>query len=177
MSAIIRLYWQIFRLQLGPDAVPASRSLLFVTALVYSLLNLGVWIWIEPGGLMQASISLALVTGGWLLALWGIMLLMGKVARYQQTLTALLGVNVILVLMSVPLHFFAGGALVDGGADEAMNESALTAVFRLLLLGLFVWGIFIEGFIYHRALDISPLQGNLLALAMSMGIIALLGMY
>jgi len=86
--------------------------------------------------------------------------------RYQQTLTALLGVNIILVLLSVPLRFVA---------DSLGEASALRMPIGFMLIGLFIWGVFIEGFIYHRALDISPLQGNLMALAMSMGIMALLG--
>ncbi len=166
MNAIIKLFWQICLQRTGPDAVPASSALLVFTGLLYGVLNLLVWVWTGPASLLQASGTLALVTGGWLLVLWGIMLMMGKTVRYQQTLTALLGVNVILVLLSVPLRFVA---------DSLGETSALRMPVGFMLIGLFVWGVFIEGFIYHRALDISPLQGNLMALAMSMGIMALLG--
>ena len=166
MNAIIQLFWQICRLRTGPDAVPTSSVLLIFTGLLYGGLNLFVWVWAGQESLLQASGTLAMVTGGWLLVLWGIMLLMGKKERYQQTLIALFGVNVILVLISVPLRFVA---------DSLGETSALRMPLGFMLIGLFVWGVFIEGFIYHRALDISPLQGNLMALAMSMGIMVLLG--
>ena len=105
MNAIIQLFWQICLLRTGPDAVPTSSVLLIITGLLYGVLNLFVWVWAGEESLLQASGTLAMVTGGWLLVLWGIMLLMGKKERYQQTLTALFGVNVLLVLISVPLRF------------------------------------------------------------------------
>ena len=166
MNAIIQLFWQICLQRRGPDEVPASSVLLIFTGLLYGVLNLFVWVWTGPASLLQASGTLVMATAGWLLVLWCIMLLMGKTGRYQQTLTALLGVNIILVLLSVPLRFVA---------DSLGEASALRMPIGFMLIGLFIWGVFIEGFIYHRALDISPLQGNLMALAMSMGIMALLG--
>ncbi|OUS00657.1 hypothetical protein A9Q81_10230 [Gammaproteobacteria bacterium 42_54_T18] len=166
MNAITQLFWQICLQRTGPDAVPVSSVLLMFTGLIYGGLNLFVWVWTGPATILQASATLAMVTGGWFLVLWGIMALMGKKGRYLQTLTALLGVNVILVLLSVPLRF---------AADSLGETSALRMPLGFMLIGLFVWGVFIEGFIYHRALDISPLQGNLMALAMSMGIMAMLG--
>lgn len=166
MKAIITLFWQICRLRLGPDEVPGSSVLLTVTGILYAVLNLLVWVWTSADGILKASATLGMITVGWLFVLWAIMLLMGKKARYQQTLIALLGVNCVLVLISVPFRF---------AADALPDESAIKLLLGMLLIGVFVWGVFIEGFIYHRALDISPLQGNLLALAMSMGIMALLG--
>ena len=166
MKAIITLFWQICRLRLGPEEVPASSVLLVVIGFLYGVLNLLAWVWTGSEGILEASATLAVITGGWLLVLWGIMLLMGKKARFQQTLIALFGVNCVLVLISMPLRF---------AADGLPDESGIKLGVGLLLVGVFVWGVFIEGFIYHRSLDISPLQGNLLALAMSMGIMALLG--
>ena len=166
MNAIIRLYWQICRLKLGPDAVPTSSVLLLVTSVIYVALTLGVWVWVSESGLLRTSVTLLVATTGWLGVLWGIMVFMGKVARYRQTITELFGINIILVLFSIPLRF---------AVNYFPEGSQVTFLVSLISIGLFVWGVFIEGFIYHRALDISPVQGNLLALAMSMGIMAILG--
>ncbi|OUS30319.1 hypothetical protein A9Q99_07565 [Gammaproteobacteria bacterium 45_16_T64] len=165
MSAIIRLFWQICRFQVGPESVPASSVLLCATGLTYFILNLAVWLWAGPDTLLEASFKLILVTAVWLGIVWAALLFKGKAARLSQCVCGLLGVNIVLLLISVPIRFLI---------DSVTAGSEVMFLLNLTLLAVLIWGIFVEGFIYHRALDISFQLGALMALSITVALLQFL---
>jgi len=71
----------------------------------------------------------------------------GLQGRWLQTALSLVGVDVILTLMSLPLL-----------ALNASVEQSLSAI-ELLYLVLVSWQLAAQSFIYHRSLNVGPFLG------------------
>lgn len=147
MKTILYFYWQLCLLRKAPQDIPASPSLLQLTALVYVLLgtllgSLGDTVLV---GLVQAALDLLLMVGFLKLALT----ITGHQDRFVQTLTALLGSGLILSGLAVPLMLVR----TLGYANQMPG---------LLWLWLFGWSILITGHILRHSLSVSLRMGVVL---------------
>ncbi|MEM9622356.1 MAG: hypothetical protein AAF993_11945 [Pseudomonadota bacterium] len=153
MSQIVLLYWRICIFVSGPDAVPASRTLLGATIVVNALLSIAMYMWVnEPDFLTAATLVTVSMagTGG---LVWVIMQLMDLRHRLPQTLTALYGVDIITTALTGLIAVFTN-----------VDEPGLTATGVSMVSLLMLWNLAIVAFIFHRALNIHLGFGMLVAL-------------
>lgn len=128
---ILRLYWDILRLKLGPQDLPVSKQLLVITALAQ--LGIALVLGATAGEPRAHSQALAVIDC-FVVLVWGAVLL--RVARrperFLQTATAIFGCTLLLHLLISPL------ALLQLGQDASSGLSVLAA-FVSYALGL--WGL------------------------------------
>ena len=163
MKALMTLFWRLAIFRAGPEDTPYSPSILAVVLMIWSGLQLMVGLAQSnvPAGLLLVSqwLALTVLLGGTLFLLS----FKGLRARWLQTATALVGVDVVLSIVNLPL--LAMGALL-GGASGGLE------IFYLLLVS---WQLAAQAFIFHRALNVGPFLGLAIAmmlLVLSFGTIA-----
>ncbi len=142
MYELIKTYWQLCLLRLGPQDLPNSSVLLYATLVVYLVVDFALTVLDLSFG---ASILAALIDAGLLLAFTGL-LLWGRSLpeRMTQAFTALLGSGALLGALAFPV-------LSWQFALGVKNPNILVP--SLLLLALFVWNITVVGHIFRHALS------------------------
>ena len=111
-------FFEICRLNKGPQDIPASRNLLTLCLVV---------IWFIVGsacGMLSQPIEKAVFAGVLEVALiiifsLALLQIRGKSERWVQMVTALAGTGIIISILALPLYLFIGI-----GADEAMPPLA-----------------------------------------------------
>jgi hypothetical protein len=148
MTRLITIWLDICLLRAGPQDLPASNVLLALALGAYALVALGV-------SLMSASLPAALgitAIDVLLMAAFASLLLRwtNKVARLNQTLTALGGTGALLGLLAWPLISMI---LRSQGQEEAPDLPVL------LWLGLLIWNLAVVAHIVRHALSTTFLTG------------------
>lgn len=142
MTALLRVFFDICLLRQGPQDLPAAQALLWISLLAHAI-----------GSLVLASISLsgeaamlsALVESLLMVTLSYVLLAVNnRRARWLQTLTALAGTNVILVMFALPLMVW-WQSLRAANLDQVIPA--------LLILGLVIWNLMILAHIFRHALS------------------------
>lgn len=153
MRALFDLILDICLFRKGPQELPASWTLLWLCLAAYGLSGLlGLLVSMPPlMAIFQSLVDIALLMG----FTYGILAVMGRQARFVQTLTALAGAYTLLGLMALPLIFWM---------EQATTEDAAPMLPSLLLLGLVGWSIAVMGHIWRHALSTSRGMGLLYAL-------------
>ncbi|PIE41888.1 MAG: hypothetical protein CSA49_01315 [Gammaproteobacteria bacterium] len=152
MKSIVQLFWQICLMRTGPDQVPAAAAFTVFILFIYAALSLFARLVIGELPVDYSVVSLVVITALWALSVYAVLQFKGLASRFQQTFTAALGADVLLTLVTLPL------VVVSINLPETSPEASLVA---LSMLVLFVWDVLIKGFIFHKAFNVSPLQGNL----------------
>ena len=177
MKALFSLFWQICLLRRGPQDVPYAVPLLVMLVLGVAGLDFASIPLLEafaipqtdptapapPSPMIQMAAQL-LMLGGWLLAVRLLLRFKRLQGRYVQTMSAALGTDLIT---SLPQMFFYV-VVVSSPAD-----SSLVGFAQVALLVLYIWDMLIKGHIYSQALNIGRVQGNLLSVALWVGLYAL----
>ena len=155
MKALLQLFWQILCFKRGPEDVPYARNLLWLLIVI----NLTISITCQAiGRPSQFNIAVTLpIIALCVEALFVFSLLRLKQLsnRFTQTLITILGVDSLLTLATIPL-------LILG--FQMIGQTPLLKFLGLLEVILLGWSIAIRAFIYHRALNVGLLLGNLIAL-------------
>jgi hypothetical protein len=124
----------------SPDRLPYSPYPIALTGLAYFLVGLLLVDSQRSYLLICAQILLELGMLG-LIAYFGL-LMKQSLERFLQTFAALLGINVVFTVLSIPAYrFFVGGG--DGNA------------LFLITLILLVWNLAVLSLIFKRALEVS----------------------
>ena len=126
----------------GPDELPASRFLLgAVLALDIATGFVSQW----TAGVVDAGSTMWLLvaTVFYLAYVFVALRLLGHDRRYVQTTTALLGTDVLITAVGIPIDFWAR---VSPAAPTELSMPTLLLLFQLL------WWIDVGGFIMGRAL-------------------------
>lgn len=163
MQQLLVYFWQMCLFRTSPQNAPVSNqfiTFIFCAYLVSSSLLLLIAgsqaRIIQTASVVLVGISVQL-TCTWL-ALW-----FKKVTeRFRATLSSLLATNTILVFFLVPLNFIL----------QASDQEFLVVAVETAYWIFFFWWIAIEGYILHKATNISLLQGG--ALAFTIEIISIL---
>jgi len=126
----------------GPDSLPSAPFLLW-TVLALSIVAewLIRWLGGEPARSFVVSL---LVTGFDLWFVWGVLRAFSRTARFRQTMTAILGAEVLLTILQAPL------VLAPPPSDPQDRTLTLLGVLSLLI---FVWWLDINAFVLARALE------------------------
>ncbi len=164
MNAILKLYWQICRFRAGPEDIPPAITLTMLTLLLYAALNFVVRVVFGELSVTYSVASLLVITGFWSGVVYSVLLFKRLTARFQQTFTAMLGTDVLLSMISLPLVLIA---------SRFSPDSSLVALASAFWLLIFIWDVLVKGFIFHRAFNVSPLLGNLFSLMINLLIMML----
>ncbi len=168
MKPLFALFWQICRFRRGPEDVPYMPALAgLLTLAVATIAGLMVMVLsrLQPMVADQPRLDpmsqvfiqwLALLA--WIGLIYVLLRFKNLGSRFAQTLTALLGTDIIMTIPQLV------GLLIMG---SQVPESTLAAIGQFSVLFIYIWDMLIKGHIYSRALNISRLQGNLLSLAVS----------
>jgi hypothetical protein len=150
MSALIRLFWDICTFQRGPQDTPYSPFLLGSLLLIKLVFEFATFFIPDGTGttlpvssvvpylLVDAAVSIGMI----FLILWT----HGYVARSLQTITATLGVDIILGLAQLPFKFLA---------NAAGNQSEMLVMFYLGTMVIFMWELGVYSHIFRHALATS----------------------
>lgn len=163
MFELVRLFVHLALFKKGPQDVPYSLFLLivlFVSSFSFDLLT-----HLIPGlrketveflvflrYLIVANIVFVIVT-------YFIFKLHGHSKRYLQSLTAMLGIDLLMSIILLPINLI----IVFAGEKELSLLLTLMALFYLLL---FSWYLFVYLHIFRHGLSVSPLVAGMLSLAM-----------
>jgi hypothetical protein len=128
----------------GPDSLPSSQFLLSSLFALSLAADLTV-IWMAGLSVRWVAVSV-LVFGLNIWFVWALLRTFNRQARFRQTMTALLGANVILTLLQVPLV----PLLMETPLDA---ENPTLTLPRLLGLLIIFWVIDVSAFIFSRALE------------------------
>ena len=153
MQALIFRFFDICILRAGPQDLPSSLFLLRLV--VVANITVGIFLNLPTEGFTQSlmiSLFNVVVLAGFVFAglRWR-----DKLARFRQTLIAMMGTNVIIGLLMLPFVFSLVAAQLEG-------ESAPVALqFFLLFL---VWDITVFAHIIRHSLDVRLGYGFVISL-------------
>ena len=157
MLRLIFAFVDIMLHRRGPDSLPSAPFLLW-TLLALSVIADWLALWLAGGGPRTFAVSL-LVTGFDLWFIWAVLRTFNRTARFRQTMTALLGAEVLLSILQAPLiRPFAE-------APTAAQQNQLVSFPDVLVLVILVWWIDINAFVLARALE----RPYLLCAALALG--------
>ena len=154
MFELMKAFAGIALRRIGPEDLPKSTFLLGVTVALYATLQVPAAILVfgaRPDALRTVVLDIALLS----VALWMLLYLTGFRARYQQTLTAILGTSALLSLISLPFNLWRN-ALGD-------NAAAATAP-SAFILAIVLWSFIVDGHILSRALSRAFFLGVMIAI-------------
>jgi hypothetical protein len=147
MEYLLRTWLDMCRLRAAPQQLPASPWLLGLALLFYSLVGIAVAL---PGSGWSMALLLTVLDLVVMAALTALVLrVMGKPARFNQTLSALAGTGALLGLLAVPLVLLA--------------PDPVPAWAGLLWLMILFWSLAVRGHILRHALEIPFGMGLLLS--------------
>ena len=145
MLRLILAFVDIMLHRRGPESLPSSQFL-FWALLALSIVADSAIIWLA-GGAGRAFVVSLLITGLDIWFVWALLRMFDRQARFRQTMTAILGVDVLLALLQVPLV----RPLLDAPPPDPQNPTMTLS--GLLLLIILVWSIDISAFVFSRALE------------------------
>ena len=127
----------------GPESLPDSTFLVglllgiyLLTSVVYLLIHGS----LDARNLASLAAQIVLLFG----FVFAILTFFRLERRYRQTVSAILGINIVILCFYFPFAF--AGLLLD--YDLLMGQ-----VFLWLRLGLFLWSVIVEASIFSRALS------------------------
>ncbi len=150
MLRIASYFWQLCLLRASPAQLPGSGFSTMLILGVYLLVSIAVVSVTRPtltapyavltiaiGVILQASFTFALLH------------FKGRQHRFNATLAALLGTNAIMLLVLLPFNLIL---LQSESSIWLMLANSVTWVWLF-------WWLAIAGYIFHKAIEISVLQG------------------
>ena len=154
MQQISFFFWQLCLLRESPDRIPTTPFVLAFVLVVYLAIAL---IAVTIG---QPALGLVGIVGTVIVGLifpatvtWGLLAFKQATDRFVATYTALLGTNSIMLIILLPVNLILLNT--DNESLKLLADSV-----SWICLG---WWLAIAGFIYHKATNISLIQGSAIA--------------
>lgn len=159
MKAFVLLFWQMLRFKRSPEDVPYSVPLftLLITAnfaITASAQAIG-----RPSHINIAIVSPLIAITVELIFIYILLNIKQLNARFVQTEISVFACDTLLTLAAIPLLVIS---------LNVADKSPILPFLGLIELIFLIWGIMVRGFIYHRALNISPFLANTLAFMLLM---------
>lgn len=148
MYELSLLFFRIATFQKGPQDVPASPFVLRLLLPVYLAINYLILFLngAQSTALLQIAVDFGLIVS----FCWPLLYASGKIARFPQTLAAMLGTDVVISFFALP-------------AIATLNTHANDLAY-FAMLALVLWHWLVSGHIIRHALDRSLFFGLGLAL-------------
>ncbi len=169
MQQILFYFWQLCLLRESPEKLPTSQFALGLVLLVYlSIASIAVTLNRPEQTLMGILGSVLVSLGVQITITWGLLVFKKFSRRFSATFVALLGTNTIILLILMPVNLIL---LQDDNTSLTNFANAISWV----CLG---WWLAIVGYIYHKSVNISILQGSAIAFVTELlGVIATLTLF
>ncbi len=154
MQNIPLFFWQLCLLRESPDRIPATPFVLALVLAIYLVIALlAVTIGRPPLGFagIIGTVIIGLIFPATFT--WGLLAFKQATDRFVATYCALLGTNSIILVILVPVN------LILLNSDNESLKLVADSV-SWICLG---WWLAIAGFIYHKATNISLIQGSAIA--------------
>jgi len=154
MLVILKYFWQMCLLKAGPDKIPGQPQLLAVVLVLYVVAEILVALLTrseESFSLALRIIPVEIIMLG--LVTYLLLLFVKLQRRFLPTYTAIVGCDTVVVVMQLPLLLI-------------MQNTEMPTLILFLNTAWFVcfcWLLVIIGHIYHRAANISIVQGGAIA--------------
>ncbi|HSC15081.1 MAG TPA: hypothetical protein VLI71_08185 [Gammaproteobacteria bacterium] len=145
MLRLILAFVDIMLHRRGPDRLPSSQFLLW-TLLALSIVADCALLWLAGESARSFAVSL-LVTGFDLWFVWAVLRTFNRQPRFRQTMTAILGAELLLAALQAPLV----RPLVEAPPPDPQNP--MVTLTGVLWLAILVWAIDISAFVFSRALE------------------------
>ncbi len=140
MIAIAQLFWRICVFKAGPDAVPPNQYLVVAAICVDGLVSLLAQVFLNDFSWLNAAtavvVNIAMITA----LIYGLLSMMELTARFQQTIGAIFGTDIILTLITIV------ALLLTSTAPELLAS--------IVSIASLFWTLAVFGFIYHHAMNI-----------------------
>ena len=160
MSELLRVLVGIWTRRLGPQDLPHSPPLLvrLLLGVIAVQLLIGLMLDATPDSPARLPFSVLMALAlPWLLLAW-----FGKRERYVQTMTALVGTDLLMLLVLAPLLWLAGDMPTPASEPVTLTPAqAFVSLFGLALMG---WRVVVGGHIWRHALNWPMAGGVLVAL-------------
>jgi len=141
IERILAIFIDICRLRQGPQDLPTSSNLLYLSLLLYFFSSTASSLIEIP---LQRALLLSLLDVALLVSIIGSLLYIVRyAARFQQTITALAGTGFFFGVISYPLFFWL---------NKAKNESNDLTIFLLFIV--LSWNLAVYAHILRHALEI-----------------------
>lgn len=153
MNALIKRFWDICRLQSGPEELPASTFLLGIALVAFLFVDFLISLnQLSFGDAVMASLVEAGIMG---LLPYIVLWIRLMPQRWPQTYTALLGTGTVIGVIALPLGFWQHMSMTATGQIAALPS--------LLLIALLVWNLVIVAHILRHALSVPMLLAGVFA--------------
>ncbi|MFO7582564.1 hypothetical protein [Guyparkeria sp.] len=157
--SLIRLFFQLIFLRVGPEDMPAGTQPIYIALGFYLLVG----ILLDQVVASEAGFGAGLLLLGAdaaVLALYsaGLAMVWGHRPRIPQMLTALYGATAMLGLVAWPL------VAMQPTGGEAVDVDGAVGLWSMLMIALFAWNLVVLGQIYRRTLGLNAAIGMLIAL-------------
>jgi hypothetical protein len=142
---VLRLIFAFIDIMLhrrGPDSMPSSSFLLWLLLAVSLGVHAGLNLWAGGDSRVVAVDVLILGLDVWFV--WGLLRMFNKQPRFRQTMSALLGADIVLSVLYAPV--------LPRLAEQDPENPELTLPV-LLTVAAFAWAIDINSFVFSRALE------------------------
>lgn len=164
MLHIVHFFWQLCLLRSSPAQLPTSRFATWIIFTLYVTIALTIVMLTRPnltGFAVLATVAIGVgVQAG---VTYALLQYKGLIYRFSKTWSALLGANAVMLIVLLPFNFILLNS--ESAALLAFADSA-----TWVCLG---WWLAIAGYVYHKAVDISVLQGSCIAFLIELlGVIA-----
>jgi hypothetical protein len=142
---VLRLLFAFIDIMLhrrGPDSMPSSSFLLWLLLALSLGVHAALNLWAGGDSRVVAVDVLILGLDVWFV--WALLRLFNKQPRFRQTMTALLGADIVLSVLYAPV--------LPRLAEQDPENPELTLPV-LLTVAAFAWAIDINSFVFSRALE------------------------
>ncbi len=150
MLVLLRQFLDLCMLRLGPQDLPASRSLLLGSLAAYVVS--GALLTAPLYGVMHALLGAAVDAGFMWLYAMALLSALGLKPRTLQTVTALAGAGTVFNLLALPLI----QALARVPEEEIGTSGGFSSLLYVILL---LWLLVVYGHVFRHALDRSRAVG------------------
>ena len=142
MIPILLAFWRICTFASGPNAIPANTTLTALVVGAYSLVTFSaVWLLGEENiTILRAAANTIVALAGTAGLVWFVLLMFDRNSRYLQTITAIVGADLLLTLVSLAVYL--------------PINAASPQIASIIAMLIFLWTLAVYGFIFHRALEI-----------------------
>ncbi len=143
----------------GPDTIPSSQFLLWWLLALSLVVHFAINWWMGGSGRAAAVDVLVLGLDVWFV--WALLRAFNKQSRFRQTMTALLGVDIVLSLLFAPVIPWIE-------VQDPQNPELTLPI--LLTVVQFAWALDINAYVFSRALE----RPYLLCMAIVIGYVLLI---
>lgn len=155
MKQLFRIIFDIMRLRAGPQDLPADWRWLYVLIPLDVLVSTVAHM--RPIGQTLIAMAVFLAMTGATVQL--VLQLGRKPARFPQTFMAVIGIDTVITLLSLPL------ALAAPSAEAVQGGAQVSPLMVLAFYGLLGWNVIALGHVFRHALNLSLALGTAVGLS------------